>query len=142
MPGLTAKPFKAFLLAASGAGLIAASADATARPRLTPEEQLAKELEGRVAGKPVDCIYMPTVRSSRIIDKTAIVYDAGSVKYVNRPRAGASSLSDYNTVLFTDLRTSQLCSIDIVRLLDQTNFFFRGFVNLGEFVPYTRVKPN
>ena len=112
-----------------------------ARPRVAPEAKLAKMLDGRVAGEPQDCIYLPSIRGSRIVDKTAIVYDAGRTLWVNRPRSGASSLDD-DDILVTDLRGSgsSLCSIDIVRLHDRTSFFYSGFVGLGEFVPYRKVK--
>jgi len=110
---------------------------ADAKPRKTGEEKLAKLLEGRVAGTPVDCIYMPTVRSSQIFDKTAIVYDAGNVVYVQRPRVGAESLDD-GDVLVTKLTSSQLCSIDTIQLLDRTSYFYHGFVGLDKFVPYSK----
>lgn len=112
------------------------SADARS-PKLTPEEKLAKALEGRVAGKPVDCIYMPSVQSSRIYDKTAIVYESGRTLYVNRPDSGARWLDD-DDILVTELRSSQLCQIDIVRLHDRSAPFYRGWVGLGKFVPYTK----
>lgn len=104
------------------------------------EAKLAKLLDGRVAGEPQDCIHLPSVRSSRIIDRTAIIYEAGSTLYVNRPRSGAHTLDD-DDVLVTDLKGSgsQLCSIDVVRLHDRSSFFYSGFVSLGDFVPYKRV---
>lgn len=110
---------------------------AQAKPKLTGEEQLAKMLEGRVAGKPVDCISMPQVSSSRVIDKTAIVYDSGRTLYVQRPKVGAESLDD-DDVLVTRLTSSQLCSIDVVQLHQRTGGFWRGFVGLDKFVPYTK----
>jgi hypothetical protein len=126
------------LLAAAVVLPLSVSADA--RPRLAPEARLAKLLDGRVAGEPQDCIYLPTIRSSTIIDKTAIVYDAGRTLWVNRPRGGANSLDD-DDILVTDLHGggSSLCSIDVVRLHDRTSFFYDGFVSLGEFVPYRKV---
>ena len=128
----------AAVLAAATVLSLAVAADA--RPRVAPEEKLAKLLDGRVAGEPQDCIYLPSIRGSRIIDRTAIVYDAGRTLWVNRPRSGASSLND-DDILVTDLRGSgsQLCSIDIIRLHDRTSFFYSGFVGLGEFVPYRKV---
>jgi hypothetical protein len=75
------------LLAAS---LVLASGSVAAAPRLEPEAQLARALEGRVAGEPVDCIQLRNIRSSRIIDDTAILYDAGGTLYVNRPRSGGN----------------------------------------------------
>jgi hypothetical protein len=110
---------------------------ADARQKLQPEAKLQKMLEGRVAGEPVNCIYTPRIRSTRIIDKTAIVYDAGSVLYVNRPE-NASTL-DRDDVMVTRLHGSQLCNIDIVRLRESSTLFENGFVSLGEFVPYRRV---
>lgn len=123
-------------VAAAGALLLAGAA-ADARPRLTGEEQLAKLLDGRVAGKPVNCITLRNVQSSQVIDKTAIVYGSGSTIYVQRPKSGASSL-DSNDILVTQLTTSQLCNIDIVQLRDRNGWFFRGSVSLDQFVPYTK----
>ena len=127
----------------AAATLLSLSVAADARSRMAPEEKLAKLLDGRVAGEPRDCIYLPSIHGSRIIDRTAIVYDAGRTLWVNRPRIGAESLDD-NDILVTDIHGSgsQLCSIDIVRLHDQSSFFYSGFVGLGEFVPYRKVAAN
>lgn len=119
--------------------LLLAGAAADAKPRLTPEQALAKVLEGRVAGEPVDCIYTPRVMSTRIYDKTAIVYDAGNTIWVNRPESGARMLDD-NDIMVTTPFGSQLCSVDIVRMIDRGAGFWRGSVGLGQFVPYKKVK--
>ena len=131
------KTIAAVLAAAS---VLSLSVAAEARPKIAPEAKLAKMLDGRVAGEPQDCIYLPSIRGSRIVSKTAIVYDAGRTLWVNRPRSGASSLDD-DDILVTNLHGSgsQLCSIDIIRLHDRTSFFYSGFVGLGEFVPYRKV---
>lgn len=107
-----------------------------AKPKQTGEEKLAKILEGREAGKPVDCIPLSQTSSSRIIDKTAIVYDAGSVIYVNRP-SNADSLDD-DDIMVTELHTGQLCRLDTVKLHDRTSHMFSGFVGLNQFVPYRK----
>lgn len=128
------------LAAALAAGsLLLAGAAADAKPRLTPEQELAKALEGRVAGKPEDCIYLPRVINTRIYDKTAIVYDAGNTLWVNRPDAGAATLSD-NDIMVTTPFGSQLCSVDIVRMVDRNAGFWRSSIGLGQFVPYKKVK--
>ncbi|MBA4751060.1 MAG: hypothetical protein H2055_02360 [Sphingopyxis sp.] len=121
------------------AAAIAASPAASAREKLAPEDRLAKLLEGRVAGEPQDCISLSTARSSQIIDKTAIVYKVGSTYWVNRPKGGAESLDD-DDILVTRTTSSQLCSIDAVELRDRTSHMYAGFVSLGKFVPYKRVK--
>ncbi|MCX7285855.1 MAG: hypothetical protein NTX28_17770 [Novosphingobium sp.] len=124
-------------LAAGSLLLIGAAADA--KPRLTPEQQLEKTLEGRVAGEPVSCIYLPRVNGTRIYDKTAITYDTGSTIWVNRPDSGAAILDDRDIMLTTPWG-SQLCNVDIVRMIDRNGGFWRGTVGLGQFVPYTKVK--
>jgi hypothetical protein len=103
------------------------------------EAELAKAIADRQAGRPVSCISLTTARSSRIIDGTAILYDAGGTLYVNRPRAGAGSL-DQDDILVTRTSGSQLCSLDIVDLVDRTSRFPSGFVSLDKFVPYTRLR--
>ena len=126
----------ATVLAAATVLSLAASADA--RPKIASEAKLAKMLDGRVAGEPQDCIFLPSIRGTRVIDKTAIVDDAGRTLWVNRPRSGAESLDD-DDVLLTRLHSSSLCSIDIVELRDRYSHIYGGFVGLGEFVPYKRV---
>lgn len=130
------KPILATLLA--GAALLAAPV-ANAGHRDTPDQKLAKLLKGRVAGKPVDCISLSMAGSSQVIDGKAIVYTVGNTLYVNEPRGGANQLDD-NSILVTNTFGSQLCSIDTVRLIDRASYFPRGFVSLGEFVPYTKPK--
>lgn len=111
-----------------------------ARDRISGEERLAKMLEGRVAGDPVSCIHLNSTRQAKIIDKTAIVYDSGSVIYVNRP-VNADRLDD-NDVMVTRTHSSQLCSVDVVNLHDSSGLWWQGFVGLEKFVPYRRVVRN
>jgi hypothetical protein len=127
---------KIALALAAGAVLTAGAATA-ARPKLTGEEELAKMLDGRVAGKPVDCISLFDSHDQRVIDKTAIVYGTGSTIYVNRP----TNARDLNRddILVSDVHGSQVCSLDVVRLHDRSGGWFTGFVGLQQFVPYRKV---
>ncbi|WP_225205125.1 hypothetical protein [Novosphingobium huizhouense] len=134
-----ARILRATGLALAAGVMVLAAGVAEAKPRLTGEQQLAKMLEGRVAGEPVNCINNPTISSARVIDKTAIVYDSGNTLYVQRPRTGVESLDD-DAILVTRLYGSQLCSVDTVQLVDRVSGFWRGFVGLDTFVPYTKVK--
>lgn len=119
------------------AGILAA-APVQAAPG--PEAKLAKALEGRVAGEPVDCIDLHRVNSSRIIDRTAIIYDTGGTLYVNRPRSGAESL-DHWDMLVSRTFGNRLCSIDVVELRDRSPAgMMSGLVFLGEFVPYKKIR--
>jgi len=121
-----------------GGALLAGAGTAQAADR-DPEAQLARAIAGRVAGKPVDCIDQHDIRSTQIIDNTAIVYEgAGGTIYVNRPRSGASSLR-WGNILVTDTHSTQLCSIDVIHLIDSNSRMETGFVGLGPFVPYKKV---
>lgn len=104
-----------------------------------PEAKLAKALEGRVAGEPVDCIDLYRMRGTTVINDTAIIYDAGRTLYVNRPRSGASSL-DQSDILVTRTHTNRLCSIDTIQLHDRSTRTFSGVVFLDQFVPYRKVE--
>lgn len=101
------------------------------------EGELARRLAGRVAGEPVQCIDLHRVRSSQVINDTAIVYDAGGVLYVNRPDVGADSLNRNDTMV-TRLFTTQLCNTDTVQMVDRVSGTMTGVVFLGDFVPYRR----
>lgn len=118
---------------------VALATPAVAARRDTPDVQLQKALAGRVAGTPTDCISLTGVDSSQIIDGKAIIYRVGSRLYVNEPTAAAESLRD-DDILVTETFGSQLCSIDVVHLVDRASRFPRGFVSLGKFVPYTKAK--
>ena len=121
------------------AGVLLLGAATAQAERPDREAQLARELEGRVAGEPVDCIDTHRVQSSRIIEDTAIIYDAGSTIYVNRPRNGAEALNRWDAML-TRLPSTRLCSIDTVQMIDTSTRMQTGIVFLGEFVPYRRVR--
>ena len=122
-----------------GAALIGSAGPGLAgqRDNAAGEAALAKAIAGRVAGKPVGCISQPAITSSQVIDGTAILYRVGRTLYVNRPRIGAESL-DNDDILVSSTIGGQLCSIDTIRLVDSGSRIDRGFVTLGDFVPYTR----
>lgn len=103
------------------------------------EAELERALAGRVAGEPVDCINLTRLGGSQVITDTAILYRVGSTIYVNRPRAGAEQLNRHDTMVNRLNGTSQLCSIDTVRMVDPTTGVPQGVIFLGEFVPYRRI---
>ena len=87
----------------------------------------------------MQCVPLHQLRSSRIIDGTAIVYDTGPTIYVNRPRAGARSLDQFDT-LVTRTFSSELCRSDVVQLFDSAAQMQTGLVFLGDFVPYRKAR--
>lgn len=126
-------------IAAAALMLTGVGTAALARQHDSPQVQLAKETEGRVPGKPVRCIDLQRIRNTRIINKTAIVYDAGRTIYVNHPRGGAQFLNEWDIMIEKPFG-GQLCSPEIVHLRDTSSHIEKGWVSLGEFVPYTKVR--
>ncbi|HEY4093400.1 MAG TPA: hypothetical protein VGN46_17955 [Luteibacter sp.] len=124
----TIRSLLAFAFATAAAGPALAHKD-------DPAAQLAKITEGRIAGNPKQCIDLPQVYNTQIIDKTTIAYRIGSTYYVNQLRSGAESL-DSNDVMVTKTFGSQLCALDSVKMVDRYGGGLRGFVVLGPFVPY------
>lgn len=129
------------ILISLAVGTVLLVSAAQAAPRVHGEAKLAKAVEGRVAGEPVDCIDLRAVRSSKVIDNTAIVYKAGDTLYVNRPTNGAESLDQWDA-LVTKTSLSRLCSVDVVHLYDSSSRMQTGTVFLAQFVPYRRPGAN
>jgi hypothetical protein len=131
-------------IALTAAAALLAGPALQAKPKLTPQQELAKLLEGREPGKPTSCISNSDTRQMRVLDKTAIVFGWGNTIWVNVPK-NAEDLDD-DDVLVTKTFGSQLCSLDIVYTMDRASYMTTGFISLSEFVPYRRIakpaKPN
>ena len=100
------------------------------------EAQLAKLLQGRVPGAPVHCLSRSERDDMQVIDRTALVFKDGATYYVNRP-SGANFLSWSDVPVFK-LWGSQLCSNDLVHLVDRSSGMPRAALSMGEFIPYRR----
>ena len=100
------------------------------------EARLARMLEGRVAGEPVNCINAMRSNRIQVIEHVGIVYDAGNTIYVARaddPR----SLGAWDVPVI-DRFGSQLCTTDLIRTVDRSTGHVTGAVFLNDFVPYSR----
>lgn len=129
--------------ALASAGAIAACSTAAGQPTRTPQAQqdLAKALAGRAAGKPVSCI--PNYRNTnmQVIDDWTILFRDGRTVYVQNPRGGCGGLGTGRYTLVTRLYgTGQLCSGDINRLVDLPTGIQGGACVFAPFVPYTKQK--
>jgi hypothetical protein len=123
------------LLAGAALALTGATA-ALARSAEENEAKLARMLEGRTAGEPVNCI--SALRSNRmeVIEHVGIVYDSGNTIYVARP-SNPDSLGR-NDIVVIERYGGQLCSTDVIRTVDRYQGFTTGAVFLDKFVPYTK----
>jgi len=143
------KLFRPALLYAASLALLAAPtlaqdgerADEEQTEQTKGEKELAKLLEGRVAGEPTSCIRTPPNDRVRVIDDTAIVYGRGKTIYVNRT-SRPSDIDDRDAMVIRRFSGSQLCKTDTVTTIDRGSQMFSGVIFLSEFVPYTRVETN
>lgn len=99
------------------------------------EVQLAKMLEGRVAGEPKSCINTFGTRQLQQIDNTALVYRSGNTIWVNRTRT-PQNIDDSDILVLQRFSGSSLCRSDQVRTIDRFAGFLTGVIFLEDFVPY------
>lgn len=126
------------LAAAASALTVAGAADA--KPRETGEARLARLLEGRVAGRPTNCIRTWARNDVERIDGTALVFGRGEIIYVNRTDSPQSIDEDDAWLVRQSGTVGQLCRTDIVTTFEPSGGFYTGNVFLSEFVPYRRVR--
>jgi hypothetical protein len=127
--------FSKAIPAALAVAALAAAIPASAA-RETGEARLAKILDGRVAGQPVDCLSTQQRRSLEVVDGTALVFKDGDTYYVNRP-AGANFMHWSDIPVFK-VWGSQVCSKDQVQLRDSSTLMPGATMILDKFVPYKR----
>ena len=98
-----------------------------------------KELAGRTAGEPVSCLQVARIRSSQIVDATAIIYKESSRRwYVNQPDEGRCAMLNPNRIIITRTSTGQFCVNDIITIAEAGSPITYGACGLGKFVPYSR----
>ena len=102
------------------------------------QAELARELDGRVAGDPVSCLNQRDIRGNRSVGEAVLLFDGpGDLVYVNRPPGGCPSL-DHGRALSTRTMGTRLCRGDLARVFDPTSGIEYGGCSLGDFVPYRR----
>ncbi len=105
----------------------------------TAEEDLSRELAGRVAGPPETCVSDHRSRSLQIVDRRTLTYRAGDTLWVNRLAADCPGLRPLNT-LIVEKHGSQLCRGDRVRGIEPGSTIPGPMCPLGDFIPYRRAR--
>ena len=100
--------------------------------------ELAKALEGRVAGPPERCIYNDRSVQVEVIDQWTILYRDGRTLYVQNPRGGCPGLGGGAYTLVTRPFGSQMCDGDINHLMDLRNRMGGPTCVFGPFTPYRK----
>ncbi|RYE00940.1 MAG: hypothetical protein EOP61_12655 [Sphingomonadales bacterium] len=130
----------AILLGALALAGCAANADpAQNRKQERAERELARALEGRVAGEPADCISSMMASGPQIIDANTLLYRQGSRVWRNDLDGGCPGL-DPNDTLIIEVHGSQLCRRDLVRVREPGSSIPGPSCTLGKFTPYSKVK--
>jgi len=111
-----------------------------ASPALAASPTLESTLAGRVAGKPVDCIQLPRVRSSTTFtNPDSIVYRLSNrTIYLNQPAGGCGFRGD--PIIITRTPSTSLCRGEIISAVDRGSRIPMGSCGLGAFIPYTKAK--
>jgi hypothetical protein len=130
-----------FLTALTAAAVVAGCTRVDPTVELARQQQeLARELDGRVAGKPLSCL--PSFRNSggRVLgigDK--LLFEDGGTIYVNQTTGGCQNAGRSGYIYVSELRgTTEQCRGDIGKVITSSGAFYAGSCGLGEFVPYSK----
>ena len=133
--------FATFALTAS---LLAACAPVDSTPMPLTEKQsatLAKQLGGKVAGEPVNCISdFQSTNLIRVSDDILLYRVSGNLVYENRLRYSCPGLARDDDIIVSEQFGSQKCRGDIIKLVDRYSGIQGPVCSLGEFVPYRKDK--
>ncbi|MBA2935452.1 hypothetical protein HZF05_15300 [Sphingomonas sp. CGMCC 1.13654] len=102
------------------------------------QPSLDKELAGRTAARPTNCIQQNFIDSSDTFDGAILYRMKSGPDYLNRPEQ--CPLLRPGRGLATSTPGTSLCRGDIVQIIDFTSHFNYGSCGLGDFVPYAKAK--
>lgn len=120
-------------LAAVGAAPSAPESDEQA-------QKLAKAINNRVPGKPIDCVPLLRPRYNTEIIGDKILYRRNNrLIYVNQTSGGCNISPGLDILVFNNV-SSQLCRGTIVRTFNPLAGQTTGGCTLGSFTPYTAAK--
>lgn len=123
---------------------LAACAEMDSTPVPLTEKQTAqldKELTGKIAGTPVNCISdFNATNMIRISDDILLYRVSGNLVYKNNLRSSCRGLARDNDIVVSEQFGSQKCRGDLLKLVDRTSGIPGPVCSLGEFVPYRKDK--
>lgn len=100
-------------------------------------KELAKALEGKVAGKPVSCVPIQSSANLTPVGDNILVYRVSKkLTYRNDLRGSCFGLRRGDTLVM-QVWGSQYCRGDMAHTVDLVSGIRGGTCSLGEFVPYT-----
>lgn len=121
---------------------LAACGEMDSTPAPLTEKQTAlldKELSGKVAGTPINCIsdYNST-NMVRVSDDVLLYRVSGNLVYKNNLRSSCPGLARDSDIIVSEQFGGQKCRGDLLKLVDRTSGIPGPVCSLGEFVPYRK----
>jgi Family of unknown function (DUF6491) len=124
--------------------LLAACGEVDSTPKPLSEKQstlLAKELDNKTAGAPVNCISdFNATNLVRVSDDILLYRVSGNLVYQNKLRYSCPGLARDSDIIVSEQFGGQKCRGDLIRLVDRSSGIQGPTCSLGEFVPYRRDK--
>ncbi|MBA4748822.1 MAG: hypothetical protein H2056_08920 [Sphingopyxis sp.] len=109
---------------------------------LTPKqaEVLDKQLAGKVAGKPIQCLTSTSrnYQTIRVSDDILLYRASGNLVYRNTLLGSCPGLTRNDDILVIRSFGSGTCKGDFIHLVDRTSGIRGPTCVLGEFVPYRK----
>lgn len=103
------------------------------------DADLAKAVEGRTAGKPLNCVSASFIGTPQIIDRDTLVYRSGRTLYVNQLDVECPGLREGNTIVM-EIHGSQICRNDSIRVLEPGSTIPGPYCRLGNFTPFKKAQ--
>lgn len=118
--------------------ILGACASARGESPTRDQKALSRELAGREAGAPEDCISATNSSASlSIVDEQTLRYRQGSTIWVNRLPEACPGIRSLDT-LVVELHGSRYCRNDLFRSLSSGSRIPGPACRLGSFTPYRR----
>lgn len=102
------------------------------------EAELARELEGRVAGAPQSCVSVTPSEALTIVSADTLVLRRAGTIWVNRLHGDCPGLRPLHTLIVQPGLSGQYCRNDRVRAIEPGSSIAGPICPLGDFTPYRR----
>jgi hypothetical protein len=129
-------------LSAVGAASCAPMADSAPKPLTDKQAKaLSKELDGKLAGAPVNCISnFQGTNTIRVSDDILLYRVSGRLVYQNNLRGSCPGLGRDDDIIVTETFGGQYCNGDLIKLVDRSSGIQGPVCSLGQFVPYKKAR--
>jgi len=123
------------MFALSAVAMLAGCATTGSMAEMQEDPGVTKALAGRTVGEPRTCLSLSDTQNSTVYRGSILYRTSSKITYRNDLNGCQSLTSDRIPII--EVRGSQICRGDIVRLADRINGAEWGACSFGDFVPYT-----